>query len=260
MTHPLCYFLLATFLTVSANAATLIVSISTSAITQSSIDRPVSVTSEDFLTVDLNDRAGLIPGTPIRLTLGPVAAPFPLWFGNFRYQEGQLRFDFNAILGVSAEGWHAFKTTHWNETRDPVCPCFGASGYIPSQGLDALELVVPWETDLSQIRISLAQHSTIAGNQAYFNRQDNGVTGTVAAWNMELTSRSVPEPPSLLFLLLTAAFGQWRVRPAVVSRLPIHPRHEKISPRISPARTAAALRRRVLETRGEFHGVALAHL
>ncbi|MGI8603816.1 MAG: hypothetical protein ACR2OZ_12585 [Verrucomicrobiales bacterium] len=186
------------------------------------------LTSSTTRTINLNDRTGLAVGKPIAIR---VTATDPTsWGGIFNYSPGPVVLDVTATLGVfvGQDGVSAsFSLLHFDfvAPNDGVVSDVGGFNLGPSFGV--LELVVPWETDLSAVQLVLSQNAT-ATNGGF--RESNVFTSVaasstaqnIAALPLQIEVVSVPEPSAMLLVLpATALLGCFRRRAgAGVSRHP----------------------------------------
>ena len=161
------------------------------------------VTSNDDFTVNLDDRAGLIAGLPIQIT---VSSPDQfLWVGGFHLDGGFTAISSTAklslLLGgesaeVSADLLEDFgdlgDLSNEGNVSDPV-------GYVTGPVLPELVLTVPWGTGLTNAVFTFSQDSEITGAGNVFNFSGVYLSGGTAAGQSSIafSLQSVPEPSSV---------------------------------------------------------------
>ncbi len=164
---------------------------------------PTRVVSNTEIPVNLDDRSGLTPGLPVRLTLTPGFQP--VWIGGFCVGAGPAGMTVAGYLRliVGSESVTAPLSLFQNLTSDMgLCPV----GIVYGEVALPLTLVVPWSADLASARLEVAQDATITGNTAHFTSSGLHILpGSSAAQgeSLSMSLTSVPEPAAAPFLFLT---------------------------------------------------------
>jgi hypothetical protein len=169
------------------------------------------VESMNQWTVNLDDRSGLTPGAPIKITV--TTSDQFLWLGSFRLSDGPLSFTTKASLGlIVGEDSGSVTSTLFQDfgvvTGSSGEPNTGVSdivGYMMGPGLPALELVVPWSADLTNAIIRLSQVSDISGTGNAYGQSGLHVSGGQSAsqsTSFTVSFTSIPEPTSSFTLIL----------------------------------------------------------
>lgn len=180
---------------------------------------PSHVVSESETVVSLDERSGLSPGLPIRITL--AGGENFLWLIGFCSSEGFLEFSSHATvrLMIGLYSAQAASTIIWNGNfipPDPNTSCPVA--FVAGRTMPPLEVIVPWDTDLSQARFVISQDAIVSGSNArfyssaihlYSSRSD----GAVIPATVELTSVPEPEPFVMLFLTVALRLRRRRLSP-----------------------------------------------
>lgn len=186
--------LLYVFCNIAAGSVVLLPEISTSWEASQIPPRLASIFTETETTVNLDSRADLIPGLPVRITI--VSDANFIWGGTFCYDAGRLEISSTAslrlIVGTETNLTSSFFHNDYGvvPSDDSACP----GGFILGPALPAFELIVPWSADLSQTRFVLSQHSTISGSDAYFLRSSVHVGFFQNNPRFSAILESIPEP------------------------------------------------------------------
>ena len=160
------------------------------------------VETESSYVVDIDDRAGLIPGQAIQIT---ISSPDSfLWVGGFHLGGGHTTISAKANLSLLLGGETVSTNASLFEDFG-VVPATGPgvsdpAGFINGPVLPDLVLVVPWDTDLSEATLIFEQDSEITGPGSYFNHSEIGLTGGVVIGDSQLSFnlQSIPEPSGTL--------------------------------------------------------------
>lgn len=167
------------------------------------------VESMNQWTVNLDDRSGLTPGAPIKITV--TTSDQFLWLGSFRLSDGPLSFTTKASLGLIVGGDSGSVTSTFFQDYGVVTGNGGGPGvsdivgYMTGPGLPALELIVPWSADLTNAIIRLSQVSDISGTGNAYGQSELHVSGSQAAsqsTSFTVSFTSIPEPASSFTLFL----------------------------------------------------------
>lgn len=182
-------------------------------------ERQSHVASSDQWSASLDDRSGLTAGAPIRITV--TTADQFMWLGSFDLQNGELTITNEATLAILLGGQTVSvksllvenfgNVTSEGNPTNPNSATTDVAGYMYGPGLPALEIVVPWSTDLSKAVFVFSQVSDISTGRGFSTSglvvRGVGAVNESATFAVRLTS--VPEPSSALLLggvlLLTAA-------------------------------------------------------
>jgi hypothetical protein len=167
------------------------------------------VQSQDTFFFDLSDRTGLVADQPIRVVLSfgtGAGSASAYWSGGNVVGNSSLHLigSLSVAIGAQAQLFSLNTTlTIGAYTPDPgATPAVYVtedSLYLPS-----FEFVVPWDTDLSSVSITLSQDSR------YTNGLFRYSTLFLPAGQFELTS--VPEPQGFIWLVLVGLLKRSRVR------------------------------------------------
>ena len=169
------------------------------------------VITETSYEIDLDDRTGLIPNQPIKIT---ISSPDRLlWIGGFHIEGGDtelsINTDLSLMLGGNTSSVSALIYQNFGDLTglnvsgngdmfsDPV-------GFYQGPILPEISLIVPWDTDLSKAVINFGQDAEITGAGNYFNQSSIFLTGGTAEGTSVLSFNavSVPEPGSALLITL----------------------------------------------------------
>jgi hypothetical protein len=189
--------------------------------TSQSSETLAQLTSSATRTIDLNDCTGLAVGKPIAIRV-TVTDP-TLWSGIFNYAPGPVVLDVTATLGVFV-GQNGVSDSRALLHFDFVAPNDGVvsdvAGFNLGPSFGALELVVPWETDLSAVQLVLSQNATATNGGFRASNVFTSVAASSTAQNviarpLQIQVASIPEPSVVLLLSLPTVamlLGRFRIR------------------------------------------------
>ena len=180
------------------------------------------VQSSTEYVFDLNDRTGLTPGRAMEIVVSfaPVYAEWgSLWLGVFSLEPGPLTITAQGRLELFAGGQSVFTntlSTVIGESTESTTGYMSASsdiaGFVAGSQPGDLRLVVPWDTDLTALRLVWSQDTTHSNGGMSSSTLSIGAGQAAVAGLGLLSVRSIPEPslPALVLLTAVATTGTRR--------------------------------------------------
>ena len=171
--------------------------------------------------LNLNDRTGLTSGEPISIR---VTSREPmLWTGTFNYSPGPVVLDVTGTLGLFAgqsgasvsRSFLHFDFTAPNENGAVT----DVSGFNFGDSFNTLELLVPWETDLSAVQLVLSQEATATNggfrsSDLHTSVEASSTAQRISTVPFQIEVTSIPEPSVVLLGLsaLSLLLGRSRAK------------------------------------------------